>query len=153
MLPATPGFEGAGVVDAVGSGLLAKLRGLKPGRRVAVLNGRGGNWQEQVIISAREAVPVHDAISDEQVASFFVNPPTALAMTKYVLKVPAGAWLLQTAAASALGQMIVRLGRHSGFRTINVVRRREQADELKKLGADQVICTDTESIESRALEI
>jgi NADPH:quinone reductase-like Zn-dependent oxidoreductase len=152
-LPATPGFEGVGVIDAVGSGLLAKLRGLQPGRRVAVLNGRGGNWQEQVVISAREAVPVRDDIPDEQVASFFVNPATALAMTRYVLKIPSGAWLLQTAAASALGQMIIRLAKHSRFRTINVVRRREQADELKKLGADEVICTDTESIDTRTREI
>src|SRR4051812_31305563 len=45
-LPATPGFEGVGVIDVVGSGVLAKLRGIKPGRRVAVLNGQGGNWAE-----------------------------------------------------------------------------------------------------------
>ncbi len=141
-LPATPGFEGVGVIDAVGPGLLAKLRGLKPGRRVAVLHGRGGSWQEQCVISAREAVPVRDDIPDDQAASFFVNPATALVMTGYILKVPAGAWLLQTAAGSALGQMIVRLGKHVGFRTINVVRRRDQVAELKKLGADEVICTE-----------
>src|SRR5437868_4242939 len=41
-LPATPGFEGVGVIDAAGPGLLRLLRGLKAGRRVAVLNGRGG---------------------------------------------------------------------------------------------------------------
>ena len=141
-LPATPGFEGVGVIVAVGPGLLAKLRGLRPGRRVAVLNSRAGNWQQQVVISAREAVPVHADIPDEQAASFFVNPATVLVMTGNVLKVPAGAWLLQTAAGSALGQMIIRLGKHAGFRTINVVRRRDQEDELKKLGADEVICTD-----------
>src|SRR5207237_90579 len=37
-LPGTPGFEGAGVVETVGSGLLGRLRRLKPGKRVAVLN-------------------------------------------------------------------------------------------------------------------
>jgi NADPH:quinone reductase-like Zn-dependent oxidoreductase len=152
-LPATPGFEGVGVVDAVGGGLIAKLRGLRRGRRVAVLNGRGGNWQEQVVISAREAVPVSDAIPDEQVASFFVNPATALVMTRRVLRVPAGAWLLQTAAGSALGRMVIRLGRHCGFHTINVVRRRDQADELKRLGGDEVVCTDDEIIEDRVREI
>src|SRR5579862_3875844 len=57
-LPATPGFEGVGIVDAAGPGLLRFLRGLRPGRRVAVLNGAGGNWQEQVIVSARQAVPI-----------------------------------------------------------------------------------------------
>src|ERR671931_1171057 len=45
-LPATPGFEGVGVVDAAGPGLLPHLRRLVPGRRVAVLNAQGGNWQE-----------------------------------------------------------------------------------------------------------
>src|SRR5476649_330283 len=70
-LPATPGFEGVGVIDAVGSGLLAKLRGIKPGRRVAVLNGQGGNWQEYVNLSARLVVPVPDDLPDDQVAAFF----------------------------------------------------------------------------------
>src|SRR4051794_33719840 len=42
-LPATPGYEGVGVIDAAGPGLLAWVRGLKPGRRVAVLNAGGGN--------------------------------------------------------------------------------------------------------------
>jgi len=70
------------------------------------------------------------AISDEQAATFFVNPASALVMTQYILKVPRGAWLLQTAAGSALGRMVIRLGRHVGFRTINVVRRKEQAEEL-----------------------
>src|SRR5260370_3652757 len=46
-LPATPGFEGVGIVEASGGGLLGWLR---RGRRVAVLNGQGGNWQEQVIV-------------------------------------------------------------------------------------------------------
>ena len=148
-LPATPGFEGVGVIDAVGPGLLAKLRGLKPGRRVAVLNSHGGNWQEQVVISARQAVPVSADIPDDQVASFFVNPATALVMTGWVLNVPAGAWLLQTAAGSALGRMIIRLGKHAGFRTINVVRRSDQAQELRQLGGDEVIGADQQNIEER----
>jgi DNA helicase-2/ATP-dependent DNA helicase PcrA len=60
--------------------LLARLRGLRPGRRVAVLNGKGGNWAEQVVVSARQLVPVPDDLPDEAIASFFVNPATALVM-------------------------------------------------------------------------
>jgi NADPH:quinone reductase-like Zn-dependent oxidoreductase len=146
-LPATPGFEGVGVVEAHGGGLLGRLR---RGRRVAVLNGRGGNWQEHVVVPARQVVPVPAGLPDDQAATFFVNPASALIMTRYVLQVPRGAWLLQTAAGSALGRMVIRLGRHYGFRTINVVRRREQAEELLKAGADAVICSGEESIEERA---
>lgn len=134
--PATPGFEGVGVVEATGGGVLGWFR---KGKRVAVINDRVGNWAEYTVTSARQVIPVPDGMSDEQAASFFVNPATALAMTQDVLKVTKGAWLLQSAAGGELGKMVVRLGYKFAFRTINVVRRREQVDELKKLGADHVI--------------
>lgn len=131
--PATPGFEGVGVVEASGGGLLGWLR---KGKRVAVLNDRRGNWGEFAVTTARQVIPVPADIPDAQAASFFVNPATALVMTQDVLKVPAGGWLLQSAAGSELGKMVIRLGKKLGFKTVNVVRRREQAEELKKLGAD-----------------
>lgn len=135
-LPSTPGFEGVGVVDKVGPGLLGKL---VMGKRVAVINGAGGNWAEYAVIPARQARPFPADIPDEQVASAFVNPATVLAMVRHVLKVPRGEWLLQSAAGSTLGRMIIKLGRHDGFKTLNVVRRREAIDELKLLGGDAVI--------------
>src|SRR5262245_41849781 len=135
--PATPGFEGVGVVEENGGGVLGWLR---KGKRVVVLNDRTGNWREQTIVPARQVIPVPSALSDEQAASFFVNPATALVLTRSVLRITRGEWLLQTAAGGALGKMIIRLGRRDGFRTINVVRRREQVEELKSLGADVVIC-------------
>src|SRR5439155_17855811 len=77
-LPATPGFEGVGVVEASGGGLLGWFR---KGKRVAVINDRVGNWGEYTITKARQVIPVPNEMSDEQAASFFVNPATALAMT------------------------------------------------------------------------
>lgn len=135
-LPATPGFEGVGVVEASGGGFLGRLR---VGKRVAVINDLHGNWSEYTVTRARQVVPVPDDISDEQAASFFVNPATAIAMVQHVLKLKHGDWLLQTAAASALGRMIIRLGKAQGFHTINVVRRAEQVAELRALGADHVL--------------
>ncbi len=145
-LPATAGFEGAGIVEEAGPGLLGRMR---VGKRVAVLHGRGGTWQEHAIVPARQVVPVPSALPVEQVASFFVNPATALIMTKSVLRVPRGRWLLQSAAGSAVGRMIIQLGKQFGFRTMNVVRRREQVEEIKALGADAVICSQDEQIEER----
>jgi len=135
-LPATPGFEGAGVVEATGGGPLAWFR---KGKRVAVISDRVGTWAEYTVTKARQVVPIPDDVSDEQAASFFVNPATALAMTQDVLKIPRGAWLLLSAAGGELGKMVIRLGYKLAFRTINVVRRPEQVEELKKLGADVVI--------------
>ena len=144
-LPATPGTEGVGIVEA-GRGLLGRLC---VGQRVAVLNETGGNWREKVVISALRIVPLSSHVSDDQAATFFINPATAFIMTRLVLKVPPGAWLMQTAAGSALGRMVIRLGRHFGFRTINVVRGRQQAQELLRAGGDAAIATESESIEDR----
>jgi NADPH:quinone reductase len=152
-LPATPGFEGVGVIDAVGPGFLKRLRGLRLGRRVAVLHGKGGSWQQSVTLSARQVVPLAYDIPDEQGAAFFVNPATVLAMTQHVLPIKRGDWLLQTAAGSALGKMIIRLGKHVGFRTINVIRRTEAIDELRSLGADEVIATDRDIVDDRVRAI
>jgi NADPH:quinone reductase-like Zn-dependent oxidoreductase len=134
--PATPGFEGVGVVEATGGGLLGWFR---KGKRVAVIGSRTGTWSEYAVTSAKFVVPIPDDISDEQAACFFVNPATALAMVNHVLRVPRGGWLLQSAAGGELGKMVVRMGKKFGFRTLNVVRRREQVEELTKLGADVVI--------------
>jgi NADPH:quinone reductase-like Zn-dependent oxidoreductase len=144
-LPCTPGFEGVGVVEE-GRGILGwRVKG----KRVAVLNRKGGNWAEQVVIPARQAVPLPDDLPDEQAATFFVNPASAIVLTRHVLRVPAGAWLLQTAAGSALGRMVIRLGAKHGFRTLNVVRRREQAAELTQLGGTAVIVSGEEDIAER----
>lgn len=135
-LPATPGFEGVGIVESAGPGLFGKFL---VGKRVAALNSSTGSWAEFAIVSARQAIPLSKRLPLEQAAMFFVNPATAYIMTRKVLAVAAGEWLLQTAAGSALGRMIIRLGKRFGFRTINVVRRAEQAAELKALGADIVL--------------
>ncbi len=135
-LPATPGFEGVGVVEGSGGGILGWLR---KGKRVAVINDRIGNWAEYTVTKSRQVIPVPDDISDELAATFFVNPATAIVMTQDVLRVPPGEWLLQSAAGGELGKMVIRLGKKYGFRTLNVVRRREQVEELKQLGADAVI--------------
>lgn len=136
--PATPGFEGVGVVEKAGPGAIGPLL---VGKRVAVINSAGGNWAEFAVIPAFQAIPVPKALPDEQVASFFVNPATVLAMVRHELKVRRGEWLLQSAANSELGKMVVRLGRRDGFKTLNVVRRPEAGEELRELGADAVVVT------------
>jgi NADPH:quinone reductase-like Zn-dependent oxidoreductase len=138
-LPATPGFEGVGVVESAGGGLYGKLL---VGKRVAVLNAPTGSWCEQTVLPAKQAIPLPDDLSVEQAAMFFVNPAAAFIMTRKVLVVPQGEWLLQTAAGSALGRMVVRLGKRFGFRTLCVVRRETQVAELTQLGADAVVVFD-----------
>jgi NADPH:quinone reductase-like Zn-dependent oxidoreductase len=133
--PSPVGFEGVGVVDGLGP----QVQSPAPGQRVAALNSTGGNWAEYAVMPARDLFPVPDDLPDEQVASFLVNPASAILMVRHVLAVPRGEWLLQSAAGSELGRMIIKLAKHDGIRTVNVVRRRESVGELERLGADAVI--------------
>ncbi len=147
-LPATPGLEGMGEVAATGAG----VDGLQPGRRVIPL-GVQGTWQEYVLAAPEQLIPVPDAVSDQTAAQFVVNPLTAWIMTVEELALEPDEWLLQTAAGSTLGRVVLQIARQRGFKTINVVRRREQAEELKALGADECISTDDEDLAERVREI
>jgi NADPH:quinone reductase-like Zn-dependent oxidoreductase len=149
-LPATPGFEGVGVVEEVGPGLLGRL---VKGKRVVVINGAGGNWAQYAVIPARQARPVPDDIPDEQAAAYFVNPASVLALARHILKVRKGDWLLQSAAGSTLGRMMIKLGRHDGFKTLNVVRRRDAIGELAALGGDAVISSEDGPIDEQVRRI
>lgn len=147
--PAPAGFEGVGFVDTVSP----QTPGFVRGQRVAVLNGEGGNWAEYAVVPANRLFLVPDDLSTEQVASFYINPASAIAMVRYVLAVPRGEWLLQSAAGSELGRMIIKLARRDGIRTINVVRRHASMVELEQLGADAVIATDDGPIDEQVRRI
>lgn len=144
-LPGSPGLEGVGVIDALGPG----VSGLVVGQRVISLAGLPGTWAEQLVIPAVRALPVPDALSDQVAAQVLVNPMTAWALLNDELTLSEGDWILQTAAGSTLGRLIIQLARHRRVRTVNVVRRRDQAQELFDLGADAVVAPDEESLIDR----
>ena len=72
----------------------------------------------------------------EQGATMLVNPLTAWALMEEA-RLGRHRAIVQTAAASALGRMVVRLGQKFSIPTINVVRRAEQVDLLRKMGAER----------------
>ncbi|MBE9548457.1 MAG: zinc-dependent alcohol dehydrogenase family protein [Proteobacteria bacterium] len=149
--PYSLGGEGVGIVDAVGSGFLAKRL---QGKRVAIAGGPpNGTWQEYTVVDAKKAVVMPDAIPDEQAAMFFVNPLAAFVITREVLRVPRGGWLIVTAAGSALGKSVVRLSKVYGFKTICVVRSDSNTEELRQLGADAVIETNHQDLVAEVFKI
>lgn len=142
--PYALGVEGVGIVEESGGGFLG---GRLVGKRVAVVSGPPhGTWQEQTLIDARRAFPVPRSLSDAQACSFFVNPLTALVLVRQVLRVPRGSVLLQTAAGSALCQMVRNLAREDGFRVIDVVRSRSGAERLKQANAKYVVALEDEDL-------
>lgn len=142
--PYALGVEGVGVVEEAGGGLLAKRL---VGKRVAVVSGPPhGTWQEQTLIDAKRAFPVPKGLSDAQACSFFVNPLTALILVRHQLEIARGALVLQTAAGSALAQMVRNLGREDGFEVINVVRSPAGAERLRQAGSKKVIALEEEDL-------
>ena len=135
-LPATPGMEGFGVVDQLGEG----VSGLTVGQRVVPL-GLSGTWKTYGISNAAQLIPVPDPVSDHSAAQFIVNPVTAWVMLTEGLALKEGDWVLQTAAGSTLGRIVLQIAKIKGYKTVNLVRRREQVQELLDLGADAVFCT------------
>ncbi|MCC7274693.1 MAG: zinc-dependent alcohol dehydrogenase family protein, partial [Alphaproteobacteria bacterium] len=143
-LPAVPGYEGVGHVVAVGADVTAPA----PGARVVPL-GSNGTWQQVCLAKAAALLPVPDSVPDESAAQFVVNPMTALAMVGEVLATERGDWLLQTAAGSTLGRIVLQLARVDGFRTVNLVRRAAQIPEIEALGGDLVLAADDPDLAAR----
>ena len=133
-LPGTPGVEGVGVVEELGTG----VENLSPGMIVS-LPHRFGTWREAGNALASELLPVPASVPLEQAAMLRINPATALLMLREFSTLDPGEWVIQNAANSAVGRCVIRLARHFGLRTINVVRRAELVDELKSEGADVVL--------------
>lgn len=135
-LPCVPGFEGSGVVVAGTDSKTKKMVG-KNVAVVAPVVGDGA-WSEYMATSLTNVMILKNTISLEQGATLFVNPMTAWALMDIALKEKHKA-IVQTAAASALGKMMIRLGQRFKIPVINIVRRVEQVDILSGLGAEYIL--------------
>jgi len=136
-LPVVPGFEGSGTVVASNAGFYGRWL---VGKRVACRAPEDGNgtWAEYMATDSKGVVPLIKEVTLEQGASLLVNPLTAWALLTLAKKEKHRGFV-QTAAASALGQMMERLSRRWRMVSINIVRRREQVERLKKDGAVHVL--------------
>jgi NADPH:quinone reductase-like Zn-dependent oxidoreductase len=152
-LPAILGFEGSGTVVAAGGGILPWLL---LGRRVACAaadpNNRGGTWAEYLATRATLCVPLRKDVDLEQGATLLVNPLTAWGLMEQVRR-GGHRTVVQTAAASALGRMVVKLGRRFSIATINVVRRPEQVELLHRFGAEHVLDSSDAGFDDRLREL
>lgn len=132
-VPCPLGIEGAGIVSAIGPG----VTGLKVGNKVMSM-GRT-NWVQQICDKAETFIRLPAEIDLAQAAMLKVNAATAyLMLTNYISLTP-GDWIIQDAANSGVGVDLIRLAQADGIRTVNIVRRAELIEPLKRLGADVVV--------------
>ncbi|TGL54222.1 alcohol dehydrogenase [Leptospira wolffii] len=144
-LPVVPGFEGSGVVVASGGGWRANSL---VGKAVAcTAPGKGdGTYAEYMVTDGFSCIPLNKDTSLEQGACLFVNPITAWALLDQVIREKHKAYI-QTAAASALGRMLLRLSAKKKIPGIHIVRRQEQVNLLKSLGAEHVLDSNSPNFE------
>ena len=126
------GNEGAGQVVAAGSSDAAQAL---LGKTVAVLGG--AMYSQYRCVPARACLELPEGVSAKDGASCFVNPLTALGMVE-TMKLENHRGLVHTAAASNLGQMLVKLCRADSVPLVNIVRSDAQAELLRNLGAEYV---------------
>ena len=147
-LPASPGAEGVGIVEAVGPGVQDPMVGTR-----VVFIGTWNAWREQIVCPVDRLVPVPDGLDDPAAATSYINPLTAWALTRSGHNLKEADWLLQTAAASSVGKLVLQLAQQHRFKTINVIRRREQESIIRNLGGNEVICTADEDLRARLQEL
>jgi NADPH:quinone reductase-like Zn-dependent oxidoreductase len=135
-LPAVPGTEAVGVVEALGEG----VSNLAVGQRVA--GGAMGTWAEYYLADAAHLVPVPEAVGDET-ACQLVSMPLSAKMLLESLNLQPGDWIVQNTANGAVGKLVAQYGAERGIKVLGLVRRRDAVEGLKALGINNVVATDS----------
>ncbi len=139
-LPATPGFEGAGIVAEVHRDVTNVNAGA-----LVILPHNVGTWRDAVAVKADELVVVPAGIEPVHAAMLKINPMTAWRLLHDYVDLARGDWLIQNAANSAAGRAVIQIAHELGYKTVNVVRRSELIGELRAEGGD-VVLVDSENL-------
>lgn len=131
--PLSAGNEGAGIVVGAGKKATALI-----GKTVGVAGG--SMYSQYRCAPASSCLVMDEGITSTEAASSFVNPLTALAFVE-TMKMENHVALVNTAAASNLGQMLVKICKDDGIPLVNIVRKPEQVKILKDLGAEYICDT------------
>lgn len=129
------GHEGSGVVEKTGSSAAAQmLKGLV----VSFMWSTSYSQYRVFKVDSPYIKVFPEGVTPEQAASWYVNPMTALCFVEHMRRNGHTA-IVHTAAASNLGQMLVKLCSKDGIELVNIVRKQEQVDLLKGLGCKHVV--------------
>lgn len=139
-LPATPGFEGAGIVAELDRNVTNVAVGA-----LVILPHNTGTWRDAVAVKADELVVVPAEIKPVHAAMLKINPMTAWRLLRDYVDLARGDRVIQNAANSAAGRAVIQIARELGYKTVNVVRRTELIGELRAEGGD-VVLVDSENL-------
>lgn len=148
-MPSGIGMEGAGVVEAVGSGVSA----VKPGDRVAYCMGTPGSYAELRNMPADRLVKLPANVSDKQAAAMMLKGMTAQYLIRRTYKVQPGQTVLFHAAAGGVGLIACQWLKALGVTVIGTVGSDEKAALAKAHGCDHPIVYTRDDFVQRVKEI
>lgn len=148
-LPSGLGLEGAGVVEAVGSG----VADLKPGDRVAYAGGPPGAYAEVRNLPADRLVRLPDAIDFKTAAAMMLQGMTAQYLLRRTYRVQAGDTILIQAAAGGVGLIVCQWAKALGATVIGTVSSDAKAALARAHGCDHPIVYTREDFVARVKEI
>jgi len=151
-LPSLIGYEGAGIVEALGAG----VTGFSEGDRVCVLpmiqQGQYGIWAEQAIVPARILLPAPPGLTPAEAASIWMQYCTAWALIE-VAEIGIADGVIIRAASSSVGIAAIQLANWAGSISIACTRTSAKAEALFAQGAAHVVATDEEDLVERVMAI
>ena len=147
--PFTPGVEGAGVVEAVGSGVSA----VAPGDRVGWVMALG-SYAEQAVVPAAKLVRLPEGVSTGEAAAALLQGMTAHYLVRSTFEVKSGTPVLVHAAAGGMGLLLCQMCRALGARVFGTVSTEAKAQAAREAGCDHVIrYTETDFAEAVRAEL
>lgn len=148
-LPAILGMEGAGIVEAIGDGVVE----IQVGDRVAYAGGPVGAYAERRIIPADRLVALPEGIADNQAAAMMLKGMTAQYLLRRTFPVHAGDTILVHAAAGGVGLLLCQWAKHLGATVIGTVGSPQKAELAKAHGCDHPILYRSEDFVARVKAI
>ncbi len=148
-LPAIPGLEAAGVVEAVGS----DVTDIKVGDRVAYASGPLGAYTEARLMPADRLVVIPGVISDGQAAAMMLQGLTAQYLLRRTYPVQSGDTILVHAAAGGVGLILCQWAKYLGATVIGTVSTEQKAALARAHGCDHTILYTQENFQERVMDI
>ena len=147
-LPFTPGVEGVGVVEKLGSGVTE----VKVGDRVGWVMIKGG-YAELAVLPAQRLVPVPASVDDRTAAAILLQGMTAHFLLSDCYRVQKGQWILIHAAAGGVGLLLTQIAHRIGARIIGTTSSEEKAKLAREAGADEIVLYTKEDFQEAARRI
>jgi NADPH2:quinone reductase len=144
-LPSGLGREGAGVVEAVGP----RVRGFKPGDRVAYASHQPGAYAQERTIAADRLVKIPEGVSDRLAAAAMLKGLTAWFLLRRTHRVARGETVVVHAAAGGVGLILAQWARQLGATVVGVVGSDAKAEVARAHGCHHALVLGRDDLPAR----